>query len=452
MDPVSQIFLQARAPTGSWDLPAQMFIQGRQLNQRQQQIDLQREEQDALLPLRQESQRLANTSLGLDILNKRSQLERDNQVKAGMGEALQLMLDAGANPQGYLASSINDRIRQLAITNPAVLTSPQGQALLNNWRGAHIAAKALDQFGQPSKVTVDSEGKTTTTFGEESRRGTPLLQLQDERQKLLDSGVSEDDPRISELDTGIKYLTTKTFDPLAKEKLDLRKRALDQADIRTQLNALGLELRATDQGFKIENLPMPSQTPGQPVETVRPHLVPQARPQTTANVTKLQDALTTSTTALRQISKLQPMVNAKTFGPLAYIERQLIDKGLANIPGFENLVNEDRVEAGVIASGLRAATLRALRSDSNITDAERKIIEQDLPSPNKFLASPREAMIQLRAINQGIVERSIQAAHTLNQTIPDNFLRDIPDDLLTDLIRSRQLTPEEAERWYKLKP
>ncbi len=180
----------------------------------------------------------------------------------------------------------------------------------------------------------------------------------------------------------------------------------------------------------------------------QPLVVPTTRPLTSANASKLQETVMTSASALRQADKLMPLINSGTFGPAAKLSNIIVDKGLANL--FPELVSEERVSANTIAAGLRAATVRALRSDSNITDAERKDLIQDVPSPDKFLTSPAEAIIQLKTINEGVVDRAIQAARNLSpgQPISGDLLDTISDSsYIKSLVRRKILTTEEAIAW-----
>jgi len=185
-DPVEQIFLQARAPTGSWEGPIQSFWHGRRAAQQdvelgQQERRLQLEEQ--LLPLRMEAQRLTQIESGLDIKNKLLAQQRTLDVKAGESKALDIMLRADKLPNGYLDDSIFEEMHALSKQNPAVFTTPVGVALLHNFKGARVADEAMQRaknLGLPAtKVTIDPEtGKQTITYGSTTTPSSRMKEIQ----------------------------------------------------------------------------------------------------------------------------------------------------------------------------------------------------------------------------------------------------------------------------------
>jgi hypothetical protein len=172
MDPVEQIFAQARAPTGSWEGPIQSFWKARQaqqediqLGQQQQKIDLEKQ----ILPLKMEAERLSQLETGLDIKNKLAAQQRSVDVKNGEGEALDIMLTADKTPNGYLSEDIFNRIHDLSKRNPAVFAAPIGISLLHNFKGARMADESMRRAQGANlpvrRITVDPEtGKETITY------------------------------------------------------------------------------------------------------------------------------------------------------------------------------------------------------------------------------------------------------------------------------------------------
>ena len=246
------------------------------------------------------------------------------------------------------------------------------------------------------------------------------------------------------------------FDPFAERKLALRERAYNQADVRTALSELGLQLRATKEGYLIENMPVTDSapttptTPGGPANTAapRPSLVPIERPLTTQNVTRNQETFSQSATGLKQIQRLQPLINSDTVGPLASFQDIVVDRGLANI--FPELVGKDRVKVNVLLSSLSSSVAKSLRSDSNIAEPERVSLLEQIPHPNEFFTSPARSFEQLKTIQLGITDRAIRAARNLKQTLPDEFIKNLPDEWILDLHRDNTLTDDEVRRWHRL--
>lgn len=417
MDPISQLFLQAQAPTGKSNSGFEAFVQGRQLAQRDRQLGMQQREQDALLQLRAQGEALQNQSTGLDIELKLDQMQREIDLKQSRVEAAKIMHDAVDNPQGY--GIMKERIDSLVSRNPAIMTDELvGRPMMNNYRAFKqwdsLNAQAKKAGLEPSKATVDPKTGALT----------PAFENPDFR-----------------------------FDPLAQEKLDLRRRGLDQADIRSQLNAIGLTIRATEAGWKIENMPAvgitDSTMQGPPTQDqpAGPTLTPIPRPLTAANVTKQQETLSTSSIALREIRTVIPLISSETTGPIAATKGILIDRGLANI--WPDLANQERMEASSVFSRIRASVIRALRSDSNINKDEVATLEAQVPSSEAFLTSPARAMTQIESIAEGIQERAIQAARQLNQVLPDDVLRSLDDKSMAKHHREKRLTDEEARRWFQ---
>lgn len=198
MDPVSQIYLQARGGTNDFTQPLQAFMQSRQLRQQREQFDEelsfkreQLEQQNAMDQLREASQRLLNQERGLDIQLKILAKERELQLQGARAEGMQLLLEAGHS--GWSTAGLEDKLFNLLDRNPALngdalvgqplvksfLLAREQRAAADRLRtGAAAAMTQAEKLGlEPSGLRVDERtGEALPVFARDQGQVTPLDQ------------------------------------------------------------------------------------------------------------------------------------------------------------------------------------------------------------------------------------------------------------------------------------
>lgn len=410
MDPIQQIFLQAQAPTGKSNTGYEAFVEGQRGARQNRELQLKEEEQAAMLPIQLEQARLTVNSQLLDINLKRNQLERDNQIKAGQSEALQIMLDAAGLESGYLDPSITERLRKLSITNPAVFTSPTGQAAISNWKGAKAASDAFTRAGMlglpPKSIAVTDEGRTTTTFQDVD----PLAE------RRLEQGERRLD--------------------LGEEHLGLRKKTLTQDDIRLQAQALRDEADRLEKGQTL-----------QPGPTGQLQVVQGPKPLTTANVTAAQQDILGAEAAISSINK---SIEALTKNPDA--------------AGFEGFIKE--IYEGVggqlgLKPGTRITGTRTqLRDTANqlvvglrvesgaMSNWERKMLE-DMGALLDKTSDAEAIKTRLDTIKRLIAVRTLRLNPGLHTKPSPTVLHTLSDIDLANAKRADYLTEAQARAEYE---
>lgn len=192
---------------------------------------------------------------------------------------------------------------------------------------------------------------------------------------------------------------------------------------------------------------------------------------TVANKTKLQEAISSEIQTLDAAEKLEPLLTGETVGMLAFLESVAKDRILSQfMPG---VASQNRADAETIASDLRAARIRALKSDSQIGVKEVEKIEKVVPEVNAPFKSAEGQRNLVRALKKVAVVRAAYKSKLLGEKVPgivskslsefdegrimemvDNglvTLSQLEDSKIIEMAKSGKITREQAIEAYNLK-
>lgn len=420
MDPIEQIFTQARAPTGLWEGASHAFFQGQQAGLQRSQLGLQQRRlqmEEAMQPLKMQAEQLQmrEAAAGLDL--KLLQKQRDAQILEGQAEAMRIMLDAGSKDGGYLNPEVADRIQNLATRNPAIFTHPTGQALVHSFRGAQVAHRAMEDA---------------------KSQGLPIKRIEAVRDR---EGATE-------------QITFERVDPMAQQRIDNERLRITLQQAGLGLREIDQMLKAREQGFEISGQPtIPiGGTPGAQTEPGKINFTPIARPPTTGALTQSQEQ---SLNADQALSALNDAMSAIKANPTAIGVRGIIGENLEKAKGqlnpnapLDTPTTDTRQKASIAFS--RVA--KSLRVDSgNMSRYELNKLEQagDVLS---FSEAPQTAQNKLNNLKAAVIGQKLRQLKFQNATVTDSVLREIPDSEVEELFNANLLTLDQALRWKNLKP
>lgn len=387
---------------------------------------------------------------------QRREDEANQRYEAGAASVVQGLNDLG--PNASPSEQRNVIFKEYRNLPPATFN-----AFLNSLG----KTEAVKGAGERLDKTLDSREKIAE---EQNATRLEVVRLQEELRN------NPDNPQL-QMRLKALELHSQSLD-IARKNLELRAIQVGQADTRLNQAAVGRAAALAQQGFE-SNVPLlpgqsqaqsdqtisneiqppyfqeaaPPQNPpiNQPLRDAQPPqelIRPVARPLTQANVTRNQEALSNSLTALKQIREVQPLINADTVGPIGAAKRVIVNRGLANL--FPELLDKESVQVDEILTTLGSYVTRALKSDSNIAEAERKKLESTVPSQKEILQSPANAYAQLVNISNRLKDSSVRSLVNLKAPVPDELTPHLSSDDVKALVGSGSMTHAQAMRWYQL--
>lgn len=234
-----------------------------------------------------------------------------------------------------------------------------------------------------------------------------------------------------------------------QEGTELRRNAAVQS-------AVGREAQMAGEGLAPTVSLMPPPAPGatnvvpQGAAVGQPLVKPIARPLTTAEATKHQENLFNALSGMDRIARIKPLINNQTVGMIARGESLVVDRGLALL--YPELANKQRIKLDELLSLQAADTLKSVKVDGNMAEPERKLYMSQIPNAKEILTTPIRAYEQLQTIQGELTRKALRSAAMLHQSIPDEAIKHIPDDMVEELVRSHTLSPAQARRWLELHP
>lgn len=172
MDPVEQIFLQARAPAGNSNTGFEAYVEGQRGARQNRQLDLQERRlqmDEELHPLEVQAKRMTAQHYLLDTQLKFLQAQRGLAAKAAQGRLLGLALKASQSPDGWTPDLVDEMSQILAGTpeagadqiGMAVMRSAQAGRMIREQRAFLDSQKDMEISG----FTVDPEtGRTHVQY------------------------------------------------------------------------------------------------------------------------------------------------------------------------------------------------------------------------------------------------------------------------------------------------
>ena len=171
MDPIAQIFAQAQGGTAQGQGFGSFFAQGVQASQNQESINLSKrrmqlaeQEQSALLPLQKEAARLNNLQAGLTIETNRKALEQQTSILSRMPALVDLQMRFSQSPEGYTDPTLLQEASRVFTQAPELAGTKAGQELMSNITNARKLEQSfrmLRNFAPPEGMTVQTVNPET---------------------------------------------------------------------------------------------------------------------------------------------------------------------------------------------------------------------------------------------------------------------------------------------------
>jgi hypothetical protein len=163
---------------------------------------------------------------------------------------------------------------------------------------------------------------------------------------------------------------------------------------------------------------------------------------TTVNQTRVQQGLAGALQTIDTANRLEPLIDNETVGVQAFAESWIKDRILAQ--RFPGLASNKRANAETLVAELRASAVQELKTDSNITEAERGQILQAVPEINSPIDSPVRAKELVSATRRMAAIRAVVAAGKLKQPMPKAAAQQITPSELKRLVDTGVITKEQA--------
>lgn len=444
MDPVSQIFLQARAPTGEGNTGYEAFAQGQQGARQNRQLDMQERRlrlEEEQHPLEVQAKQITAQHYLLDTQLKFLQAQRSLNDKAAEGELLGLSLRAAQSPDGW-----NDDLAQQAYSivtrNPGAGAGQIGLTIAKSIQ----ASKAIQQQKafldsqkdmEVSGFTVDPEtGRTQVHYRSKSsmtRAFAPanLTKLITDRDLAITEGRTAD---------AEDYQFRIDSEQLKQQQASTR---IAQADERLKHAGTKLDLTLREAGY--------TATPG-PDGTMT--LTPAVRSPTTAAVTRSQEDLLSADAAL---ISLNSAIDATTAHPEAFGVQGKLQLAAERAKG--QLTPGTPMETPIAdtqqkASMAFARVAKSLRVDSgNMSRYELNKLEQ-AGDVLGFEISPQEALSKQRNLRNAVIGQKLRSLKFQNQSVPDSLLLQIssPQELAEMNKNGLPISQALVRRYLQLHP
>jgi hypothetical protein len=412
LDPVTQTLEMGRTPPGNSGGDGasgfvQMYLAAQQMQQRrrehadavnfqqqkmdlenrqQQNQDTQSENNDLMAPLLREHQAAVNKQVGATAQGA----VLDTQFKAdsmeGLNQLTQIQLDSLKAEGGPLNPDIIQRSNDV-ITKYGLMRTQQGAAWMRETLDAKKVQDFYSIFGQPTSASaVDKESGATVNFG--SKRES--LAATQEIESLMSAAAANDKAQ------GI----TRTPAELAQRRLDF-----------TQDKVLPMG--------STETIKTPDGTEVTRVIGRQPAGGAKGGP-TVAQANKAEDAATAASNAAASALDVIKYAETGNVGLIGNVNRLAATLGgqVADIkPGTE-------FKYAQATDFLKAAAVKVLRSDGNISEAERKQVIANLPSTsvNESPATAREKALNISHIMAESARRQVLRAG-----------RPLPPELMTEV-------------------
>lgn len=162
---------------------------------------------------------------------------------------------------------------------------------------------------------------------------------------------------------------------------------------------------------------------------------------------KMEQTVTEAENVFRVGQQLLPLLTPENTGIRGAVARKLVEGGLAEV--FPGMKIGSATETLAIASRFRAGLTRALRSDSNIAEAERESIIEGIPDPKALLGSSQQGKILLAAQLESAGVLSRATSQKLGKPITPFFMK--PEEIADGLAKvkaalaSGQITLDQAK-------
>lgn len=418
MDPVSQILAQSQGGSASGQGFGQFFAEGVQSGQRQQQLNLatrrqQFEEQQQsadeqrrsmLFPLQMEAARINNTKAGLNLQN---QFAAQNKLV----DLLDLQRRFSIAPNGYSDTELIDAVNTVFKQAPTLTEHPVGKEIL----GSIAAAPKLDaSFGRIKQLNDQLKG-SGLYVQRLDERGRPVLgELNQPRAGTLPGQASPIGKLVAD------YNALRASGDV--EGTQFAKAALIKAG-----QANGLNLEFSDDGR------LTSLTQG---------TIPEGGKIPASVIARAEEAANTAPAFIRtgrDIINLGVPGNVGIEGNIKRIGKELAGQ-------FMDIEAGDEFDFAQATTFFKGQATKVLRSDSQISEPERKSIVADLPSKG-WLEADETARRKAKGAIRRVAESARRQIIRAGRLLPAELMT--PDEIIAD-VQAGKLTKQQAEEALQL--
>lgn len=407
MDPITQIFQQAQAPTGKWDGPINAYLQGKQLAQHNRQLNL----QEAMAPLEMESRRLSNQETALDIDLKMLAKQRELDVKKGQSELMKLIVESKNTPDGILGTAPG-AMEIARKYGAAVFVTPLGQTWLNNYRGVQAMQEGMTRAKaeglKPYSSTVTEGGKSSVIYRNPALSGMGVAPREAKLAALYNQAVEDGDEHMIEV-----YKAALDSEMLKQKNATTR---IEQSKVRNIRENTKLQQSLTEHGYSATQNEDGTVT-----------LTPVARPPTTATTTRLQESFQNWGNMDAALARAEQAVAStpEAFGPLGGVRQGLEVARSILFPGEEALItgarqtaNESAIE---VERGLRTSARGSVFEEKQLAPLAKITGRLDTPD------IARKKLEILRVAGAGKAIREAKELHLPPPMAAQNYLNQHAD-------------------------
>lgn len=431
MDPVAQVLAQQNSGLVDGQGFGQFAVQGMQLGQNQQQINLsrrrleleeqQQQERSLLLPLEAEYARLRNEQTGIAVQSDLMKLKQQTAAMNKMPELVALQEEFLSAPDGYSNKELVNRAFGLAKQAPWLFETDTGKQVMGNillMPKLEQAQRMLQSFKPPEGTALQSYDPAT---------GRMTL-MQEPRQANQPAALQE-----AAAVTNLRRRIASETDPQKKADLEL-----ELSDLLTQTQPAGTVTEVFDPNT------------GNPIMRTSTGRRSESGGMTTATATEIQKKSLATDQAL---SKLNEAITAIQENPDAIGVRGAVGEISEKVKGQlspssegSTRITDTRHKAGMAFVEIA----KSLRVDSgNMSRYELSQIE-DLGDLRNLSESAQTALSKADNLRNALIGQKLRYLRAESKRPDDAFLRQIPGPEIGALVSENLLSVEDAMRARKL--
>lgn len=433
MDPVLQVLQQARSGSAEGEGFGRDYFQGKQLNLMQQRLNMEKREQDALLPLKQKLLRYDALQRGLEMGTALTEEDVTLQMNAFLPKVNDLLLRFMRSPKGFSDDSLINEYQTLYSQNPWAFSAGNGARIKQG-----MDAQLMQRNNWIQVLEHDEELKKRGLYlrGVNPKTGDMDIGL---RQELGDVGTlkTEIDPT-----TGRPITIMQTGPRTARPLLDT------EGAIRNRQTAMALHKQAED--ARELSIPNPD-APG--LRMIDPNRFEEfsARSRfTPGDVSTIEQRIVKREETARRFVPL--IERAETiFGPKAITGTVIVDRVLAN-------VNPKWVE-GQRVQGREAARFVLENIFQSLSEGQGRLSDQDveryralapeLGNIKELIAeNPERARQVLQRLQKEIARDAISDMRMLGRQPSESVLIMADPEYLIEEVKNGRLSTEVFRRAF----
>lgn len=170
---------------------------------------------------------------------------------------------------------------------------------------------------------------------------------------------------------------------------------------------------------------------------------------TKQNQSKVQEQQAKALETVDTAQRLKPLISNETVGMEAFAKSWINDRILAQ--RFPELASSKRAQASQLFAELRSNAVKSFRSDSNISEPERKEILGGFPKANDPVDSPARARMVVDQTETIAAIQALAATKRLGGEVPKAAALVLDDENVAGMVKRGIISPELAIKIWKMK-